>query len=145
MVVFDRIHCMKLVSHFFLLCVALLMPFSTFADIGSNPGLDFYSRIDDSGDVVAQRLTRTRLAEKGTYGSLGCGASWMASIPIDQGMLDELRVGTLSRLMQLASQKKVNIDTNNLSQLSQCLVEKYNSLESGARKDQNTLEDVGSI
>lgn len=136
---------MKLVFHFFVLCIALLMPFLTFADIGSNPGLDFYSRIDDSGDTLALRLTRTRLTEKGTYGSLGCGASWMASIPIDQSLLDELRVGTLSRLMQLASQKKVNIDTNNLSQLSQCLVEKYNNLELGARQDQNTLETVGNI
>jgi hypothetical protein len=136
---------MKLVSHFFALCVALLMPFSAFADIGSNPGLDFYSRIDDTGDIVAQRLTRTRLTEKGTYGNLGCGASWMVGVPIDQGMLDELRVGILTRLTQLASQKKANMNTETLSQLSQCLVEKYNNLESGARKDQNTLEMVGSI
>jgi hypothetical protein len=136
---------MKLVSHFFVLCIALLMPFSAFADIGSNPGLDFYSRIDESGDKVAQKLTRTRLSEKGTYGNLGCGASWMVGVPIDQGMLDELRVGTLSRLGQLASQKKVSMSTDNLSQLSQCLVEKYNDLESGARKDQDTLETVGNI
>jgi hypothetical protein len=121
---------MKLVFRFTLLCIALLMPFSAFADIGSNPGLDFYSRIDDSGDIVTQRLTRTRLSEKGTYGSLGCGANWMAAVPIDQGMLDELRVGTFSRLIQLASQKKANIDTNNLNSLAQCLVEKYNDLES---------------
>jgi hypothetical protein len=106
-----------------------LVSVPAFADIGSNPGFDFYSRIDDSGDTLALRLTRTRLSEKGTYASLGCGASWMASVPIDQGMLDELRVGTLSRLMQLASQKKANIDTDNLSQLAQCLVEKYNDIE----------------
>jgi hypothetical protein len=140
---------MKSISRLLIVCMLFLMPFlvsvRAFADIGSNPGFDFYSRIDDSGDTLAQRLTRTRLSEKGTYGSLGCGASWMASVPIDQGMLDELRVGTLSRLMQLASQKKANIDTNNLSQLAQCLVEKYNNLESGARRDQNTLETVGNI
>lgn len=46
-----------------------LMPFSVYgADeggiIGQNLGLDFYSRIDDAGDKVAQAIVSRRLTEK---------------------------------------------------------------------------------
>lgn len=44
------------------------MPFSTYADedgiIGTNPGLDFYSRIDDASDSLAQTIVNRRLNEK---------------------------------------------------------------------------------
>lgn len=32
--------------------------------IGSNLGLDFYSRIDDASDKLAQNITKRRLSEK---------------------------------------------------------------------------------
>ena len=50
------------------LCI-ILMPFSLLAretspQIGVNPGLDFYSRIDDTGDSLANAITDTRLQKK---------------------------------------------------------------------------------
>jgi hypothetical protein len=48
------------------------MPSFCFAEddgiIGVNLGLDFYSRIDDAGDGLAQGITKLRLKEKQTYG-----------------------------------------------------------------------------
>ena len=74
----------------------IVMPFSSYAEeegvIGSNLGLDFYSRIDDAGDSLSRGIVTRRLTEKGTYGSLGCGAPWMNSEKIDSRLLDELVV-----------------------------------------------------
>jgi hypothetical protein len=44
-----------------------MMPFSSYAEeegiIGSNLGLDFYSRIDDAGDSLAQGIVMRRISE----------------------------------------------------------------------------------
>ncbi len=131
-----------------LVCISM-MPFSSYADdaggVGTNMGLDFYSRIDDLGDSLAQGIVSRRLTEKGNYGSLGCGATWMNSSKIDQKLLDELVVGNYTLLLRIAWAKKVSLTTTTLASLSQCLVEKYSIIQKSARNDQNTLEMVGNI
>lgn len=128
----------------------LLVPFCTNAAdepgiIGSNLWLDFYSRIDDAWDALAQGITRRRLREKWNYGSLGCGASWLSGERIDQNALDQLRAGNTAILVQIANSKRVNLTTDPESSLRQCLVERYNTIQRSAYEDQNTLETVGNI
>lgn len=127
----------------------ILMPFSSYAEepgiIGSNLGLDFYSRIDDAGDALAQGMVQRRLGEKRTYGSLGCGASWIADISIDQNSLKALASGNTAILVQLAVIKNVNLTTTSESGLRQCLVEKYTEMQRIAYQDQDALEIVGNI
>ncbi len=101
-----RIVCMKqwiLICGLF--CIGVV-PFSSYAEdsgvIGSNLGFDFYSRIDDAGDSLAQGIVTRRLSEKGNYRSLGCGAPWMNNEKIDQKLLDELVVGNYTLLMRIA-------------------------------------------
>lgn len=106
--------------------------------------MDFYSRIDDAGDALAQGITVRRLNEKGTYGSFGCNAPWLASERIDQKSLDKLKEGNTAILVQLASKKNIQLTTVSESTLRQCLVEKYNAVQDAAYKDQNTLESVGN-
>ncbi len=113
--------------------------------IGSNLGLDFYSRIDDAWDSLAQGILSRRLWEKRNYWALGCWANWLANEPIDQITLEELRVGNYGRLGIVMAQKKVNLTTDQLAKLSQCLVEKYNQLDQRAHADQDTLETVGNV
>lgn len=110
--------------------------------IGSNLGLDFYSRIDDAGDALAQGITVRRLNEMGTYGALGCNAPWLASEKIDQKSLERLKEGNTAILGQIASKKKVELTTVSESSLRQCLVEKYNKVQDNAHKDQKTYEEV---
>lgn len=137
-------------SYIFAFILLLLVPIWTNAAedigvIGSNLGLDFYSRIDDAWDTLAQSILQRRLGEKRNYWALGCGANWLATEPIDQITLEELRVGNYGRLGIVMAQKKVNLTTDQLSKLSQCLVEKYNELNMRAHEDQNTLETVGNV
>ncbi len=133
---------------FSFLCI-LVMPFSMYADedgiIGTNPGLDFYSRIDDASDSLAQTIVNRRLNEKWNYSSLGCNIPWLNGQRIDQRLLDELLVGNYSSLNKILSIKKISIDSPTQSKVVQCLVEKYNDLQRSAHLDQNTLETVGNI
>jgi hypothetical protein len=125
------------------------MPFFSYAAndgaIGSNLGLDFYSRIDDAGDSITQAIVSRRLTEKGTYSSLGCGAPWLASERIDRRLLDELAGGNYTLLLRIADTKKATLTTSTLSLLAQCLVEKYKKIQKSASDDQTTLEQVWSI
>lgn len=122
------------------------MPFFLYAAndgaIGSNLGLDFYSRIDDAGDSITQAIISRRLTEKGTYSSLGCGAPWLASERIDRRLLDELAGGNYTLLLRIADTKKATLTTPALSLLAQCLVEKYKKIQKSASDDQTTLEQV---
>ncbi len=113
--------------------------------VGSNLGLDFYSRIDDAWDALAQSILMKRIWEKRTYGALWCGASWLASEPIDAGSLEWLRTGNTAILISLARSRQVTLTTPSESSLRQCLVEKYNGLDQRAHEDQDTLESVGNI
>ena len=127
----------------------MIVPFSVFADdggtVGTNMGLDFYSRIDDAGDRLAQGIVDIRLKNKKTYASLGCGAKWLGSEPIDGQLLEDLTGGNYALLLRIASQKNVTLTTPALSSLSQCLAEKYNDIQKAAHEDGNTLENVGNI
>lgn len=124
----------------------LVMPFSSYAEsdsiIGSNLGLDFYSRIDDAGDTLAQGITKRRLSEMGTYGALGCNAPWLASEKIDQQAIERLREGNTAILVQIASKKKVDLTTLSESSLRQCLVEKYEKIQDVSHQDQAMIEAV---
>lgn len=86
-----------------------------------------------------------RLAEKRTYGALGCGASWLAGMNIRQSDLDALRLGDIAILVQLAATKRVDLTTNSESSLRQCLVERYNEIDRAAHQDQDALETVGNV
>lgn len=126
------------------------MPFSVYgADeggiIGQNLGLDFYSRIDDAGDKVAQAIVSRRLTEKWTYKSFGCNANWLNNQKINQSLLEELRVGQLDSLNKIIASEKVRLSTDQMSQISQCLVEKYDEIRKAGYQDQNILEEVGNI
>ena len=130
--------------------VPFLVPFLAIAAeepgiIGNNLGLDFYSRIDDAGDSLAQGIVKRRLTDKGTYGALGCGASWLAGEQIRQGDLDALRSGNTAILIGLASRKQTTLTTETESSLRQCLVEKYNQIDRVAHQDQDALETVGNV
>lgn len=144
----SRILSMKQYFYIFGFFCILVMPFSSYAEwesiIGSNLGMDFYSRIDDAGESLAQGITVRRLNEKGTYGAFGCNASWLANERIDQKSLEKLKEWNTTILVQLASKKKVQLSTVSESTLRQCLVEKYNNLQDDAYKDQRTLESVGN-
>lgn len=137
-------------GYIFATLLLLLVPLLSYAAddtgvIGSNLWLDFYSRIDDAWDTLAQGIVRRRLSERGTYGSLGCGASWISDISINQSDLDALRDGNTAILGQLASPKRVDLTTVSESSLRQCLVEKYNEIDRAAHQDQDALETVGNV
>ncbi len=137
-------------SRIFAMVLLLSMPFLANAAedngiIGSNLWLDFYSRIDDAWDALAESILLKRIWEKRTYGALGCGASWLASETIDAGSLEWLRTGNTAILISLARTKQVTLTTQSESSLRQCLVEKYNGLDQRAHEDQDTLESVGNI
>ncbi len=125
------------------------MPSFCFAEddgiIGVNLGLDFYSRIDDAGDGLAQGITKLRLKEKQTYGWLWCGVNWLSNERIDQKVLEELKSGDYSTIMTIAASKKVKVTTSELSLITQCLTQRYTEIEKAAHRDQRTYEAVGNI
>lgn len=121
----------------------IVMPFSLYAEETS--GLDFYSRIDDAGDSLAQGIVSRRLSAKWDYGSLGCGATWLKWVRIDRQSFDRIRAGDPSILVSLATARGVTLTTDTQNQLTQCLIEKYDQMQSAAYQDQEILETVGSI
>lgn len=125
------------------------MPFSVYCNeegiIGTNLGLDFYSRIDDAWDSLAQNLVNRRLNEKWNYSSLGCNVPWLNGQRIDQRLLDELMLGNYTSLNKILLAKKISIDSPTQSKVVQCLTEKYSDLQKSAHLDQNTLETVWNI
>lgn len=129
-----------------------LMPLLTFAEpdfgpIGQNPGLDFYSRIDDAGYSLANAITRKRLTGYNTYSQLGCNlSSWIAGEKIDQNLLEQVSVGDYGLLIALAGSKKIqNLTTTQIAGITQCLSEKYRAIQLQSIKDQETYETVGNV
>lgn len=79
--------------------------------IGTNPGLNFYSMIDDGTAKMIDNITKRAIQDRGTYGGLirsyPCGKDipWISSLPIDETLLKEVSIGTYSRLVMLANSR----------------------------------------
>jgi hypothetical protein len=129
----------------------ILMPLSLYATedngiVWVNLGVDFYSRIDDAGDSLAQGIITRRVGEMWTYQKFGCGApAWLSSIRVMQSDLDKLSAGYTDLLVKFAGNKWITISTNDELKLRTCIVDKYNTIKQGAYSDQNTLEVVWNI
>lgn len=113
--------------------------------IGSNLGLDFYSRIDDASDKLAQNITKRRLSEKWTFWKLGCKSDWISREKIYQKYLDDMKAWDTGVLTLLAQKNNVILTTESELTLRECLVEKYDAIVVAAHQDQNAFETVGNI
>lgn len=54
-------------------------------------------------------------------------------------------MGQLDSLNKIIASEKVRLSTDQMSQISQCLVEKYDEIRKAGYQDQNILEEVGNI
>lgn len=140
--------------HFFFIILSLgLSPLSPlFAEdgyIGVNPGLHFYSMIDDGVAKMNDSIIKRRLKEYGTFAGFGrtcrAPAAWLDSTPMNEQLLQEISNGLYSRLIMLANSKKVQLGTTYLNTLTTCLTQSYRDLKVSAANEQSILEQAGSL
>ncbi len=116
----------------------------------SAQGLDFYSRIDDAGDAMAQSLTKRHLEDFSSFREFGKScrseAAWLDAKNIDQDLLEEISRGEFKKLQELyheSTQKSISADE--LAKVANCLSDTYANLKNRATNEQNTLEVASAI
>ncbi len=136
----------------FSILAILLFPLSSFADdgyFGENPGLDFYSMVDDGAAKMTDWLIKQRLWEYTTFAGFGrtcrTSAPWFDNTPMNEQLLQEVSNGIYTRLMMIASSKNVILDSDSLAALAGCLVDAYRDVQTSASGQQWVLERLGSL
>jgi hypothetical protein len=116
---------------------------------GENPGLDFYSMIEDGSEKMQNGLIQKRLEDFGTYGNLTrtcrTGAPWLDSLRIDERLLKEASAGTYTQIMMIAQSKNVSLTTDSIAAIVNCLQDRYRDIQLEANKELWTLQKLGSL
>lgn len=132
--------------------LVFFLPVTSFAwegVIGENPGLDFYSRLDDAAGSIAGSIARKRIAEYSTFAGFGkyCRNSspWFDSEPMDQRILNEVWVWNYASLSAIAVNKRVTLSSQSLQNLADCLRDAYKKIQESAFNQYESLSSVGSM
>lgn len=129
-----------------------ILPSFIFAEegfIGENPGLDFYSRIDETSRTIASWLIKKRLSEYSTFAGFGRNCrpklTWFDWERMSRTLLDQLYLGDLTSLSAIAGRKKVILSTESLQNLANCLVDTYTEIQKWALTQYNWLATMGNM
>lgn len=129
----------------------LLLPLHSFATgfIGENPGLNFYTRIDESAGTIANNLVKKRLNDYKTFAGFGrhCRPplNWLDSERLNIQILNELSNGYYGNLVAIAERKRVSMTTESLTNLANCLVDTYKEIQLGAIKQYEDIASAGNM
>jgi hypothetical protein len=115
--------------------------------IGENPGLDFYSKIDEGTYKIQKRLVSLELAKSPTLASFGqrcgAGARYLTWAQMNENILRDLQAQNYSSLTALLRGR--NITTTEFHTLATCLANKYSSIQSEVAVEQAQREEVASL
>jgi hypothetical protein len=124
----------------------------TFAEeqwyIWENPGIDFYSRIDDAWDAHINLLIRNRLSKYRSFWWFwrNCRgkADWIDNEHFDESIILGLKSWDYSWLLNLAKKKNISIQTDTLIQIGQCLIESYDTIVTESINEDMAISVVGN-
>lgn len=127
-------------------------PFSLLAEqgyIGENPGLNFYSRIDEASGDIASGLMKKRLSEYSTFANFGkycrTPSPWFDTERMNQSILNEIAAGGYSSIVNIAQRKRVTLSTESLENLVRCLQDAYSKLQTSAIGQYESISTMGSM
>lgn len=142
----------------FVLISSLLYPFFLFAEegfIGENPGLDFYSKIDEGSFKVLQKTVNTRLKETPTLEIFGkkCAqaSTLLKGIPATPEMLDSIEnldyAAFYGQILKNAASNPTqsSITTDTFQDITNCLSSQYKDLKRDAQKETNARITISYI
>ncbi len=147
-------------SIFFLTLISVFFyPFFVFAEegfIGENPGLDFYSKIDEWSFKVLQKTVNKRLQENPMLNQFGkkCIAAelLLKNIPTTSATLDAIENGDYTWFTQkIIENMKANpnawgsISTEIFSDLTRCISNEYKNLKKDVQAESDTRVNISYL
>ena len=116
----------------------------------SAQGFDFYSRIDDNGDAISQRLIKRHLQDYETFRDFGASCRtehpWLDASAMNQEILDEISRNEFGKLLELHQKSTGNSMTSaQLEPLRKCLYNSYQEVKNRSQNEQRTLEVASNI
>lgn len=129
-----------------------LFPFSLFAAdgfIGENPGLDFYTTIDESSDSLHTQIVNKHLNDTPSLDTFAawCPGAWvLAGGATTPQILSDIANGRYTTLISIINtNNKWGMSMDAFQELTSCLTNRYQWVESQSSKEQNNLEQLSSI
>ncbi len=119
--------------------------------IGENPGLSFYSQIDEWNYTITQKMVRTRLRETPTLWVFAkkCLSEQLKSIigsaPTDAELLDDISLGRYEKLSDMIQKSGKSISSDMFQSLTDCLIGRYDAIIAQARDEQKNMENWSFI
>lgn len=139
----------------FLLLVSSFFPFFVSAEEGflwENPGLDFYTKIDEGSFKVLQKTVNKRLQENPMLNQFGkkCVAAELLlnNIPTTSATLDAIENGDYTSFTEKIIQNtkgKGNISTDTFSHLTKCITEEYKNTKKDAQKETDARVNISYL
>ncbi len=134
------------------LCVFYVSPFSLFAGegyIGENPGLNFYSRIDETASLVSDGILKKRLSEYSTFSNFWSycrsPSPWFDSTRMEKRMLDEIWNGYYGTIISIAEKKRVSLSNESMQNLVECLRDAYSEIQKWSLQQYESLSTMWSM
>lgn len=148
---FYTIRAMKL-SLFILLISGILLSPSSYAlegFVGENPGLDFYTRIDESSNSIHNQIIRKHLASTPNLDSFAkwCpGAYALKWARTTSTMLDEMESMDYSSFSKIANENgQTSMSLEGFQALTSCVSNRYQLLKDQSTDEQESLEHLSSL
>lgn len=130
----------KNISITFLLANCLIFGVNNFANAKT---LGLYSQVDDAGDTLANQLIDRHLADFSSFRDFwkNCRGELPAldTKAIDRGLLEASQRGNISELTAIIG------DTDNFSNIKNCLDATYDDIKKRALREQSAYEETASI
>jgi hypothetical protein len=135
----------------FSLIATVCIPFSLSASegyIGENPGLDFYSKIDEGNYSVRQKTVTRRLSDTPTLDIFGDECRDSQSVrgaPASAQALDDIANGNYAKLSEVLQTNQARLTTDRFQALTLCLTEKYKTLQARVKDETTARETISYL
>lgn len=135
----------------FCISVFLLLPHISFAEgfIGENPGLNFYTRIDETAGTIATGIAKRRIEEYKTFAGFGrhCRPAlpWLDNERLTMPILNEISSGYWGSIIDILERKRVTLSEQSLANLVACINETYKNIQLSSIKQYENLASAGNM
>ncbi len=135
----------------FCISLFLLLPQYTLAEgfIGENPGLNFYTRIDETAGTIATGIAKKRIEEYKTFAGFGrhCRPAmpWLDTERLNVTILNEIYSGYWGSIIDITERKRVTMTQQSLANLVACLNQTYKEIQLSSITQYENLASAGNM
>ena len=117
--------------------------------VGENPGLNFYTTIDQGNYTIQEKLMKVRLAETPSLDQFGKNCIndvlWLQGIPTDVKVLSNLENGYYGEISEALAKNKVSISSDTFQELTRCLVVRYQQVRERTERENGARVTLSSL